>query len=224
MASRSARNVAVGVAKLPTVGAGPDASLAREDHVSADDPWHRLLPGTPLTLVKLAPDGSEVTRYPGVVVETGAPAPWLAVRSIWVNRRIVLDGLALETGDTLVEYFSSAHPFNAFAVLAPNGTLRGWYANVTHPATLDPGTAPPTLVWHDLFVDLVLLRDGTVVVRDEDELAEAALIDREPALHAAILAARDDLLARAAARAIPFHFHDDAPNGQQPSAPSNPTD
>ncbi len=167
--------------------------------------WPPLSPGTALTVVKLAPDGSEVVRYPGRVVDAGAPPPWVAVRARWVNRSVALDGLRFEPGDTLHEFFSPADRFNAFAVFAPGGELRGWYANVTHPATLDAGAQPPTLTWHDLWVDVVGLPSGEVAVRDEDELAAAGLGEREPALAAAIAAARDELVARLRRRAFPFH-------------------
>ena len=171
---------------------------------AAAESW-RLASGTALTVVKLAPDGSEVTRYAGEVIDVGVPTPWLAVRARWINRRVVLDGLAFETGDTLHEYFSPVHPFNAFAVYSPEGRLRGWYANATHPTRLDPVTEPPTLYWHDLYVDLVVLPDGTTFVRDEDELAEAGLAVRDPALHDMIVGARDELRRRAEERDAPFH-------------------
>lgn len=180
---------------------------ARDDATpdAAVGAWSELPVGTALTVVKLAPGGSEVVRYPGVVVEAGAPPPWLAVRARWVNRPMELDGLRFEPGDTLHEFFSPVEWFNAFAVFAPAGELRGWYANVTHPATLDAGTAPPTLTWHDLYVDVVGLPGGGVAVRDEDELAAAGLGEREPELAAAIAAARDEVAARLRRRAIPFH-------------------
>jgi len=166
--------------------------------------WPRLAAGTALTVVKRAPDGREVARYPAAVVETVAPPPWLEVVAGWRNRRVELDGLVFEPGDTLHELFSPAHRFNAFAVLAPDGRLRGWYGNVTHPPTLDLGADPPVLTWHDLYLDVVLLPDGALSLRDEDELAEAGLATRDPALHAAILEARDRLWERATRREVPF--------------------
>jgi predicted RNA-binding protein associated with RNAse of E/G family len=83
--------------------------------------------------------------------------------------------------------------------------LRGWYANVTYPALLDPTTDPPTLTWHDLYLDVVALPDGTTVVRDEDELADSGVATTAPDLHALILAARDELLARRHDHTFPFH-------------------
>lgn len=167
------------------------------------DAWDALCPGMALTVVKLAPEGEEVTRYPGVVVATEAPS-WVVVRATWAHRLVELDGLQFHPGDQLLEWFSPHYPFNAFAVHDPHGALRGWYANVTYPARLDPQTDPPLLLWHDLYVDLVGLPDGSVTIRDDDELAESGLLTRNPPLHANILAARAELLHRFARRLPPF--------------------
>jgi predicted RNA-binding protein associated with RNAse of E/G family len=175
------------------------------DHLWSDVTWPDLPPGTRLEIVKLAPEGDEVARYPAEVIEASAPPPWVAVRATWVSRRHDLDGLLFVPGDTLHEFFSPAHPYNLFSVFAPDGRLRGWYANVTYPSCLDRTTAPPTLYWHDLYLDVVALPDGTTVVRDEDELAASGLAASDPALHAVILAARDELLARRRDGAFPFH-------------------
>ncbi len=167
--------------------------------------WPELADGAALTVVKLAPDGSEVTRYPGAVMADTGIGPWLRVAARWTNRRVDLDGLSFVPGDALIEFFSPIEPFNAFAVYTPDGGLRGWYANVTYPATLDLTTTPPTLIWHDLYLDVVALPGGSVTVRDEDELAEAGLEGSDPARHRAILAAKDEILRRFETRAVPFH-------------------
>ena len=171
-------------------------------HVTA---WPPLPPGTVLTIVKRAPDGSEVARYAGEVIEAGAVSPWVAIRATWVSREYNLNGLRFVKGDTLHEFFSPVHLFNVFSIFSATGTLRGWYANVTHPARLDLTTTPPTLTWHDLYVDVVALPDGTVTVRDEDELAGARLAESEPLLHQMIVEARDEMLRRIHAREFPFH-------------------
>jgi hypothetical protein len=184
------------------------------DDADATPTWPRLAAGSPLTLVKLAPDGSETTRYPGTVIAAGAPPPWLAVRAHWIRRPVELDGLRFEPGDTLHEFFSPRHWFNVFSVFAPDGELRGWYANVTYPARLDPTTEPSTLSWHDLYLDVVGLPDGQLVVRDEDELAAAGVAARDPALATAIAAARDELVGRLRRRAFPFHEQGGARDGE----------
>lgn len=167
--------------------------------------WPPLPPGTALTIVKLAPDGSEVARYPGEVIEAGAPPPWIAVRATWVSREYDLNGLRFIKGDTLHEFFSPQHPFNVFAVFSALGTLRGWYANVTYPTQLDLATTPPTLTWHDLYVDVVALPDGTIAIRDEDELAAASLSTTNPAVLQMIIEAKEDILRRIRERTFPFH-------------------
>jgi predicted RNA-binding protein associated with RNAse of E/G family len=158
-----------------------------------------------LTVVKWSPEGDEVTRYPGWVIEEGAPAPWVAVRANWVTKVVEMDGLRFVPGDRLHEFFSPKHPYNLFSVWSPQGILRGWYANVTHPAMLDPSTEPWTLIWHDLYLDLIGLPDGTMAIRDEDELADSGLLATDPELHRSILATRDELIALFSRRAFPFH-------------------
>ncbi len=163
--------------------------------------WAELAPGTKIEVVKLDPGGDEVTRYPGVVLPSPKAGEWLAVEARWIRPEIALDGLRFVPGDTLREYFSSTHPFDAFAIYSPENTLRGWYANVTWPSWIDLADTP-VLYWHDLYVDLIALPSGEVVVRDEDEL-EASDIDLE--IRNMILAARDELLRRFTTREIPFH-------------------
>lgn len=167
--------------------------------------WPPLPVGTELRIVKVSPEGEEVTTYPGWVTDAGAPGPWIAVRADWVRRVVELDGLRFVPGDRLHEFFSPIDWFNLFSVWAPDGTLRGWYANVTHPTRIDAKTSPPTLYWPDLYVDVIGLPDGRIAVRDEDELAASELLERDPGLHARILATRDELLRRFAAREFPFH-------------------
>lgn len=167
--------------------------------------WPDLLPGTELVIVKVSPEGERVTTYPGWVIDASSPQPWIAARADWVRKVVEMDGLQFIPGDTLHEFFSPLHPYNLFSVWSPEGVLRGWYANVTHPTTIDFETVPPTLFWHDLYVDLIALPDGRFAVRDEDELLEAGLAERDPNLHALIERTRDELIALFEARAFPFH-------------------
>jgi hypothetical protein len=167
--------------------------------------WPPLPVGTALRVVKVNPEGEAVTEYVGTVIEAEVPAPWIAVEAVWTHRRYDLNGLLFLPGDTLHEFFSPVDWFNAFAVFAPDGTLRGWYANVTYPTRLDTTTDPYSLYWQDLYLDVVGLPDGQVFVRDEDELAASDLSDTDPELVARIHSARDELLRRCAAKSFPFH-------------------
>ena len=165
--------------------------------------WSSLLPGAELTIVKLAPDGSQAARYQGEVVGHCGDS-WVLVLATWTNRTIDLDGLSFRPGDKLLEWFSPRHPFNAFAVFSPANRLKGWYANVTHPAQLDATQDPPVLIWHDLFLDLVGLPDGSFTVRDEDELLASGLSQAEPELYARILEAQSELIQRFEHHLSPF--------------------
>lgn len=161
--------------------------------------------GTELRIVKVSPEGEEVTSYPGWVIDAGARAPWIAARADWVRRVVEMDGLCFVPGDRLHEFFSPRHGYNLFSVWSPGGKLRGWYANVTHPTRIDFATAPATLFWHDLYVDLIGLPDGAFALRDEDELAAAGLAMSDPALYRRIVETRDELLRLYHAREFPFH-------------------
>ena len=165
--------------------------------------WSALRSGDRLTVVKLRPDGAEAARYPGDVIAI-APEGWVVVRARWALAAMDLDGLALDPGDELQEWFSPFYPFNAFAVLTPAARLKGWYANVTHPARLDTSTAPWQLFWHDLYVDLVGFPDGRFVVRDDDELGDSGMAHLDRALYQRIVAARADLIQRFTGQQAPF--------------------
>lgn len=166
--------------------------------------WKRLLPGAPLMLAKLDPHGREVARYRGQVVRSFKEEEWIEVEARWTNRSVNVHGLRFETGDLLLERFSPTQPFNVFAVHAANGDLRGWYANVTHPARLEVVGDTPLLLWHDLYLDIVGFPDGTWLCVDDDELELSGLAGHDPSLHARIRAARDDLLHRFQVGRFPF--------------------
>ena len=150
------------------------------------------------TIVKLRPDGSEAARYSGAPL--ASQPGWVAARAVWRYRRLDAGYLIFEPGDEFDEYFALEQMFNAFALYRGGREFIGWYCNVTHPTTVRDGT----IFWHDLYIDLIVYPDGRLLVLDEDELAESQLEHTDPALHARILAARDDLLALAATDAYPF--------------------
>lgn len=182
----------------------PDPSPFPPSPFANGAPASPLPPGTTVAVTKLNPLGEAVTTYAATVVDVGAPAPWLALEARWTFRVVETHGLAFHPGDRLVEYFSPDHPYDAFAVFAPDGALRGWYANVTHPTMFDPRRDPPSVVWHDLYLDVVMLPGGEPVLLDEDELDASGLRARDPRLDGRIRAAADQLLGLARAGRFPF--------------------
>ena len=180
----------------------------RREHEDRDQ-WQRLDIGREIMVVKRTPEGDEAARYPAVVVGHAQEDDWVAFHAAWTYERVEIDGLVFNPGDDLIEWFSPLLPFNAFAVLSPEGDLRGWYANVTYPAFLEHDRERDrslTLVWHDLYLDLVGLPDGTFVVRDEDELADSGLADRDPLLHHEIMGACNELVDRFTSGRMPFQL------------------
>lgn len=163
--------------------------------------WPDLPIGTVLDILKINHDGAVPFRYPGTVIEADIPDPWIAVACKWALPTAEADGLVFGTGDTLIEFYSPEHRYNAFRAHAPDGTLRGWYANVTYP-TVVRGT---TLEWHDLWLDLILLPHGTMTIRDQDELEDSGIERDDPELYRTILATMDEVEQLARGGTFPFN-------------------
>lgn len=161
--------------------------------------------GDQVRIVKLRPDGSEATTYYAVELEGSFPEDWRGFRAQWTVGTIDAGGLVFEIGDYLHEYFSPTAWFDAFALFAPDGRLKGWYGNVTWPAIFEAGPAEETVVWHDLFVDLIAFPDGQTRVLDEDELEASGMLETDPDVATLILLARDTMIDRVRARDFPFH-------------------
>jgi predicted RNA-binding protein associated with RNAse of E/G family len=112
--------------------------------------------------------------------------------------------LTFAPGDILRELFSWAHPYNAFSVFDPDHRHKGWYANVTYPSWVELESGEPILIWHDLLLDVVADSSGDAINLDDDELEDSDLAATDPGLHAAIVAARDDILVNLRQRTGPF--------------------
>lgn len=154
--------------------------------------------GTPVTIVKLKPDGSEAIRYPGVAIE--AERGWVAAQAPWEQRRVDLGYLVFEPDDIFLEFFSMNEPFNVFAIFTHRGVLKGWYSNVTYPSWVTGNT----IYWHDLYIDVISYPDGEVLVLDEDELAAAGIEQADPELFQFIMEGHQRLLRMVSRSEYPF--------------------
>lgn len=164
-----------------------------------------MLPGDRVRIVKLRADGSEAASYDAVELEGPFPGDWRGFRAEWTIGRIATGGLVFEVGDYLHEYFSPTEWWNAFALFGPDGSFKGWYANVTWPTTFEGRPEQESVVWKDLYIDVIGLPDGRVHVLDEDELDESGLVETEPDLFSLILTTRDSIVRRLGNRHFPFH-------------------
>jgi hypothetical protein len=119
----------------------------------------------------------------------------IAVRAPWAGDAARDFGFVrFEPGDVFTEYYWRERWYAVKEVRDAAGALKGWYCDITRPATLS-GSA---LVVEDLDLDLWVSGDGTDVRRlDEDEFAESGLADRDPRAAAAAVAALDELEALA---------------------------
>ncbi|MER7835959.1 DUF402 domain-containing protein [Streptomyces sp. NPDC096040] len=139
--------------------------------------------------VVLVKAGRTKIRYPARLLHDDGTR--IAVRAPWAGDTPRDFGFVrFEQGDVFTEFYWRDRWYAVKEVRAADGTLKGWYCDVTRPATLTGGA----LVVEDLDLDLWRSADGTDVRRlDEDEFAESGLADRDPAAAAAAVTALDTL-------------------------------
>lgn len=127
-----------------------------------------------VTVHKLSPQGAELWRYQGTTLERTSSS--LTLEAVYDRHDEDFHGLALRAGDHFVETHYADRWYNVFAVYdVDSGKLKGWYCNITRPATLDEAD-----IWSvDLALDLVVLPDGRWVVLDQEEFAALQLSPEE---------------------------------------------
>ncbi|MGW7419179.1 DUF402 domain-containing protein [Streptomyces sp. NPDC054813] len=143
--------------------------------------------------VVLVKAGRTKIRYPAELLHDDGTR--IAVRAPWAGDTSRDFGFVrFEQGDVFTEFYWRDRWYAVKEVRAADGTLKGWYCDITRPATLTGGE----LVVEDLDLDLWRSADGTDVRRlDEDEFAESGLADRDPAAATAAVTALDTLEALA---------------------------
>ncbi|EDY58660.1 MULTISPECIES: DUF402 domain-containing protein [Streptomyces] len=115
----------------------------------------------------------------------------VTVRAPWAGEGVRDFGFVrFEPGDVFTEHYWRDRWYAVKEVRSSDGTLKGWYCDITRPATLDGAE----LVVEDLDLDLWVSADGTEVLRlDEDEFEESGLRERDPAAASAATTALDEL-------------------------------
>ncbi|MEU0948812.1 DUF402 domain-containing protein [Streptomyces canus] len=118
----------------------------------------------------------------------------ITVRAPWAGEGVRDFGFVrFEPGDVFTEYYWRDRWYAVKEVRSSDGTLKGWYCDITRPATLDGAE----LVVEDLDLDLWVSADGTEVLRlDEDEFEESGLTRTDPEAAAAAWAALNELEAQ----------------------------
>lgn len=143
--------------------------------------------------VVLVKAGRTKIRYPAELL--GDDGDRVVVRAPWAGEGVRDFGFVrFEPGDVLTEYYWRHRWYAVKEVRDRSGVLKGWYCDVTRPATLR-GTGHGTeLRVEDLDLDLWVSADLTDVLRlDEDEFAASGLAERDPEAAAAAVTALDEL-------------------------------
>ena len=149
-----------------------------------------------ITVRKLNLNGEQVWSYAGVVLERGAHHVRLEARFNHETRD--LGYTVFEKGDRFVEWHFGDRWYNIFEIHArDNDRIKGWYCNVTKPATLEDGAVSAI----DLALDVWIGPDGSIRVLDEDEFAALDLAEAD---RRAALDALEELRSMARERRPPF--------------------
>jgi hypothetical protein len=151
-------------------------------------------PDAPLQLdIVLVKAGRTKIRYPAELLHDDGTH--VTVRAAWAGAGVRDFGFVrFEPGDVFTEHYWRDRWYAVKEVRGPEGVLKGWYCDITRPASVSEGE----LVVEDLDLDLWRSADGTAVLRlDEDEFAESGLETTDPRAAAAARSALDELELRA---------------------------
>ncbi|MFC8676587.1 DUF402 domain-containing protein [Streptomyces sp. BK205] len=115
----------------------------------------------------------------------------VTVRAPWAGEGVRDFGFVrFEPGDVFTEHYWRDRWYAVKEVRDAEGTLKGWYCDITRPAVLNGAE----LVVEDLDLDLWVSADGKEVLRlDEDEFEESGLAERDPEAASAAMTALNDL-------------------------------
>ena len=149
-----------------------------------------------ITIRKLNHEGQETWRYAGVVLDRGAT--WVRLEAFFNRDNLDAGYVVFQRGDRFVEWFYSDRWYNIFEIHdVTDDHLKGWYCNLTRPATLGPDVIDN----EDLALDVWIDPSGRTQILDEDEF-DALQLDLPTRQH--VWQAVDDLYARVEQRQLPF--------------------
>jgi len=133
--------------------------------------------------------GRTKIRYPAELLADDGTR--VTVRAPWAGDGVRDFGFVrFEPGDVFTEYYWRDRWYAVKEVRDAEGTLKGWYCDITRPAVV----AGTELLVEDLDLDLWRSADGTAVLRlDEDEFAASGLATTDPVAAAAAENALDEL-------------------------------
>jgi protein associated with RNAse G/E len=165
-----------------------------------------LAPGSAIHIRKLKPGGKLDYAWDGVVLRCDESG--IVLRAEFNVDVVERDFATFRRGDIFVEFYYWDRCFNVFQVSEPDGTLKGWYANVGLPA--EETSNPGELQYVDLALDVWARPGGDYVVLDQDEFE--ALLDEHAELAEAARSGQQALLEIVGAGRLPRWNTDGAPS------------
>lgn len=141
--------------------------------------------------VALVKAGRTKIRYPAELLADDGVR--LTVRAPWAADGVRDFGFVrFEPGDVFTEHYWRDRWYAVKEVRSGDGTLKGWYCDVTRPAVV--GADGTEVVVEDLDLDLWVSADGAEVLRlDEDEFAASGLAAADPEAAERAVRALDEL-------------------------------
>ncbi|MBN1679438.1 MAG: DUF402 domain-containing protein [Anaerolineae bacterium] len=155
-----------------------------------------VLQTEPITVIKNDHAGREILRYTGRILARDTTSITLEAR--FSRADVHTPYHTFRTGDRFIEWFYNDRWYNVFQMHdVDDDRLKGWYCNITRPATLSDGV----IVADDLALDLFVSPGGVLSVLDEGEFAALPIDDTT---RAGARQALRDLCDRVIARRAPF--------------------
>lgn len=140
-----------------------------------------------LTVIKRSPRGEETWRYEGRLLDRDASR--LVLEAFFDRDDRPYMGTTLKRDDRFIETYFTDRWYNVFEIHdRDDGSLKGWYCNVSTPARFSDGVVE----YEDLYLDVWMDPAGNQTVLDRDEFETAEL---EPSTRRAALQALEELQA-----------------------------
>jgi uncharacterized protein len=118
-----------------------------------------------ITVVKLNTAGEAKIHYEGEVVRRLEHG--VVIRAYWKRAAMDLGYVRFEPDDCFTEYYYSDRWYNIFDIADAGGQRKGWYCNITQPASIFDERIEQV----DLLLDVWVDPRGVPLVLDEDEFA-----------------------------------------------------
>ncbi|HXT34476.1 MAG TPA: DUF402 domain-containing protein [Chloroflexota bacterium] len=128
-------------------------------------------------------------------------AEHLTIEAIWNGPGEPRVGeITFAMGDRFLEFYYPGRGYAIWQIETPDGSLKGWYCNISTPVEEHDGT----LGFRDLLLDLLVYPDGRVAVLDREEFETARHEGLDPREATAAEAALAEVQAMARAGVFPF--------------------